>query len=203
MPFGFGKKEEAEGDSNTSNVELDDSGEIKKIAQRLDPDEKVLIVARQSRVKPGGSMMTPSIIFATNKRLLIRDPSMLGLRESVEDLTYANITSARLQKGVFSSSIMLRAAGLSTLSEKKMNWIAFAKGSNEGEIDAIPKDKAEKIVEIIKKGIEEAKSAQSAPRAPQSSVADELAKLAKLKAEGVISDAEFQALKAELLSKKN
>ncbi len=146
-------------------------------------------------------MMTPSIIFATDKRLLIRDPSMLGLRESVEDLAYSNITSARLQKGVFSSSIMLRAAGLSTLSEKKMNWLVFAKGSNEGEIDAIPKDKAEKIVEIIKKGIEAAKSTQAAP-ATQSSIADELAKLAKLKSEGIISDAEFQVLKAELMSKK-
>jgi hypothetical protein len=47
---------------------------------------------------------------------------------------------------------MLRAAGLSTLLEKKMNWLVFSKGSNEGEIDPIPKDKAERIVEIIKKG---------------------------------------------------
>src|SRR5439155_7273099 len=134
--------------------------EIKKIAQRLDPDEKVLVVARQSRIKPGGSMMTPSIIFATDKRLLIRDPSMLGLRESVEDLAYSNITSARLQKGLFSSSIMLRAAGLSPPSEKKMNGLGFAKGSNEGETDAIPTERAEKIVESIKKGMETGKSAQ-------------------------------------------
>jgi len=145
-------------------------------------------------------MMTPSIIFATNKRLLIRDPSMLGLRESVEDLAYSNITSARLQKGVFSSSIMIRAAGLSTLSEKKVSWLVSAKGSNEGEIDAIPKDKAEKIVDIIKKGIESAKSSQVAPAA-KSSIADELAKIAKLKADGVISDEEFQALKQDLLKK--
>ena len=145
-------------------------------------------------------MMTPSIIFATNKRLLIRDPSMLGLRESVEDLAYSNITSARLQKGVFSSSIMIRAAGLSTLSEKKVSWLVSAKGSNEGEIDAIPKDKAEKIVDIIKKGIESAKSSQAAPAA-KPSIADELAKIAKLKADGVISDEEFQALKQDLLKK--
>lgn len=200
MPFGLEKKEEAA--TNIDSKDADDADEIKKISQRLDPDEKVLVIAKQSRIKPGGSMMTPSIIFATNKRLLIRDPSMLGLRESLEDLPYSNITSARLQKGVFSSSIMLRAAGLSTLSEKKTNWLVFSKGSNEGEIDAIPKEKAERIVEIIKKGIEEAKSAQSSPRPAQSSIADELAKLAKLKADGVISDAEFQALKSELMSKR-
>lgn len=201
MPFGFGKKEETPASSD--NKEIDDADEIKKIASRLDSDERVLVVAKQSRIKPGGSMMTPSILFATNKRLLIRDPTMLGLRESIEDITYSNITSARLQKGVFSSSIMLRAAGLSTLSEKRMSWLVFAKGSNEGEIDAIPKDKAEKIVEIIKKGIDEAKSTQTSPKPTQSSIADELTKLAKLKAEGVISDEEFQTLKAELMSKKS
>jgi len=204
MPFGFGKKEEIP--FKTDITDKDELDEIKKIAERLDTDEKVLVVAKQSRVKPGGSMMTPSVILATDKRLIIRDPSALGLRQSVEDITYANITSARLQKGVFSSSIMLRAPGLSTMAEKQFNWIAFAKGSNEGEIDAIPKEKAEKIVDIIKVGIEKAQAAKVSTTTivnqQQTSIADELGKLAKLKSEGVISDAEFQSLKAELLSKK-
>ena len=199
MPFGRNKKEEVI--FKTDITDKDELDEIKKVAERLDPDEKVLVVAKQSRVKPGGSMMTPSIIFATEKRLIIRDPSALGLRQSVEDITFASITSARLQKGVFSSSIMLRAAGLSTLSEKKFNWIVFARGSNEGEIDAIPKDKAEKIVEIIKKGIERSHAAAAVHQ--QTSVADELTKLAKLRTDGVISEEEFQTLKAELMSKKS
>lgn len=201
MPFGFGRKEEIPFKTNiTDKDELD---EIKKIAERLDQDETVLAVAKQSRIKPGGSITTPSIIFATDKRLIIRDPSALGLRQSIEDITYSNITSARLQKGVFSSSIMLKAPGLSTMSEKKLNWIAFAKGSNEGEIDAIPKDKAEQIVEIIKKGIERAQTAKTAPTIvnQQASVADELAKLAKLKEQGILSDAEFQQMKMELIKK--
>ena len=201
MPFGFGKKEEIP--FKTNLTDKDDLDEIKKIAERLDEDETVLAVAKQSRVKPGGSITTPSIIFATDKRLIIRDPSALGLRQSIEDITYSNLTSARLQKGVFSSSIMLKAPGLSTMSEKKLNLLAFSRGSNEGEIDAIPKEKAEVIVEIIKKGIEKAQAAKSAPTIvnQQSSIAEELAKLAKLKEQGVLSDAEFQQMKMELIKK--
>ena len=66
-----------------SSEELD---EIKKIEDRLDSDEQVIIVARQSRFKPGGSLVTtPNIIFATSKRLILRNPTMLGLRENIED----------------------------------------------------------------------------------------------------------------------
>lgn len=201
MPFGFGKKEEVP--FKTGLTDKDDLDEIKKIAERLDVDETVLAVAKQSRIKPGGSITTPSIIFATDKRLIIRDPSALGLRQSIEDITYSNLTSARLQKGVFSSSIMLKAPGLSTMSEKNFNWMAFAKGSNEGEIDAIPKDKAEAIVEIIKKGIEKAQAAKTAHTIvnQQSSVADELAKLAKLKEQGVLSETEFVQMKQNLMNR--
>jgi hypothetical protein len=115
MPFGFGKKEDAP--FKTEISDKDELGEFKKIAERLDPDEKVLLVAKQSRVLPGGSMAAPNTIFAADKRF-IRDPSALGLRQSVEDLTFDKITSARLEKGVFSSTIVVRAPGFSTMAER-------------------------------------------------------------------------------------
>lgn len=201
MPFGFsGKKEEVPFRTDITNK--DELDEIKKIAERLDPDETVLVVAKQSRGRPGGSVFTPNVVFATDKRLLLLDPSALGLRQSIEDIPYEVITSARLQKGVFSSSIIIRAPGFSTMSQKRLNLMSFAQGSDEGEIEAISKEKAEQILEIIKKGIEKSKLAKTTVAAPQSSIADELKKLAALKAEGVISEAEFQNLKADLMSKK-
>jgi hypothetical protein len=51
----------------------------------LNPDEKVLLVARQSRIKPGGSLHTPNIIYTTDRRIIIRDPYMLGIKENVVD----------------------------------------------------------------------------------------------------------------------
>jgi hypothetical protein len=47
----------------------------------LNPNEEVLVVARQSRLKPGGSAFTPNIVFGTDRRIIIKDPTKLGLRE--------------------------------------------------------------------------------------------------------------------------
>ena len=58
--------------------------EIKRVEQMLEAAETIKTVARQSRIMPGGSLVTPNIIFATNKRLIIRDPTMLGLRAGIE-----------------------------------------------------------------------------------------------------------------------
>lgn len=183
-------------------TDRDDLSEIKKIADHLDGDETVLVVARQSRVMPGGSLTTPNIIFATDKRLIIRDPRSLGLRQSIEDISYDRITSARLDEGVLSSSIILRAPGLSTIAEKKLDGIAMGIDSNEGQIEAIPKDKAKKIIEAINQGIQRSR----APPATivnnnQASVADELDKLARLREQGVLSETEFLHMKQELLKK--
>ena len=53
-----------------------------------------------------------------------------------------------------------------------------------------------KVVSHLKKGNV---AATPTPSAPQGSVADELTKLAKLKAQGIITQAEFDKKKSELL----
>jgi len=194
----FGNKDKAE-KINTALTDREELAEIKKIVDHLDKDETVLVVARQSRIKPGGSLTTPNIIFATDRRLIIRDPRSLGLRQSIEDISYDRITSARLDQGVLSSSIILRAPGLSTIAEKKIDGIAMGNDSNEGQIEAIPKDKAEKIVEVINQGIQRSRMPTIVNN--NSSVADELDKLAKLREKGVLSEEEFLQMKRELLKK--
>ena len=56
----------------------------------------------------------------------------------------------------------------------------------------------EASMEHSKRMIEQASSKMSGP---QTSIADELTKLAKLKEQGVISEAEFQQMKSELIKK--
>jgi hypothetical protein len=75
----------------------------------------------------------------------------------------------------------------------------MGRDSNEGQIEAIPKDKAEKIVEAINKGIQRSRAPTTVVN--EASVADELAKLAKLKEQGVLSEEEFLLMKDELLKK--
>ena len=102
MPFGFGKKDESQVHFITDITDREELEEIRKIANRLDQDEKILFVAKQSRMKPGGSALaTPNIVFATDKRVIIRNPTMLGMRENIEDIPYYNMTSVKLEK-VFS-----------------------------------------------------------------------------------------------------
>jgi hypothetical protein len=182
MPFGLGKKEQAS--FTTDVIDKDELEEIQRIAHRLEANERVVIVAKQSRFKPGGSKMSPDTIFVTDKRIIIRNPSALGMRENVESITFDKITALELERGMMSSTVKLRASGY------------------QGDIDAIAKEKAEKIAQYIRDAMDRAKKASSAPSGgSQLSVADELAKLAKLKEQGILSDTEFLQMKQELLKK--
>ena len=78
-PFGFGKKGQPQS-FTTDITDKEDLQEIKGIAEMLNPNEEVFVVARQSRIKPGGSAFTPNIVFGTDRRIIIKDPTMLGLR---------------------------------------------------------------------------------------------------------------------------
>ena len=64
----------------------DELNEIEKIKNMLNPNEKVLLVARQSRFLPGGSALTPNVVIATDRRIIIRDPYDLGFRSEIVDI---------------------------------------------------------------------------------------------------------------------
>lgn len=209
MTFRFGKKDQSEVHFSTDNItDKAELEEIRKIANRLDRDEKVRFVAKQSRMKPGGSALaTPNIVFATDKRVIIRNPTMLGMRENIEDIPYDKMTSVKLEKGVFSSTILIRAPGLSEMSRvsKHSGLIAWGRGE-DGQIDALSKDKGERLFTIIREGIDGTKKAAAQSSTTivnhqQISIADELTKLATLKQQGIISEIEFTQMKQDLLKK--
>ena len=99
--------------------------QVNKIRHRLDNGEQVQFIARQSKHRPGGSFTTPDTIFVTNKRIVIRDPSLLGVRENVVSVSYDKITSIELERGVFSSKIIIRAPGfadeMEAIQKKRQN----------------------------------------------------------------------------------
>ena len=216
MPFGFRKKGEEEQRPIVTNVtDKEELEEIKKISNMLNANEEVFVVARQSRLKPGGSKFTPNIVYATDRRIIMRDPSMLGLREEVVDIPYDLISSVRFDKGVFSSTVIFTAPGLRSSGRlgliEKMAGAEFG-ANEEAAITAIPKDKAEDLVEVIRNGMDRQREVYQQPHAgidaatdsnntTPMSIADELAKLAKLKEQGVISEAEFQQMKQDLIKK--
>jgi hypothetical protein len=225
MPFGFG--DDKEGNPPPIKNPLinggSDSEEISKITEMLNPDERVLLVARQSRLKPGGSHFTPNIIYATDRRIIIRDPFMLGIKENVIDIPYDIITSIKLEKGLLSSTIRFKAPALmSSTRLGMMDSIVDGEDDQGGIIEAIPKKKAEDLLEIIRSGMQDSGGAKSAPSKKQKpytsellesnefsvpsnqavlSIVDELSKLAKLKEEGVLTEEEFKQMKQDLIRK--
>ena len=193
----FGKKNDKE-NSYTEITDKKALNEIEKIVDRLEDGEEILEVAKQSKIKPGGSNLTPNTVFATDRRLIIRNPSMLGARQNIESFDYDQITNIKLEKGLFSSTLVLSYPGMDRVASK-LSWGR----DDDGEIDAIPKDKAEKILKIVRNAIVEAKKESQKPMqiVQQTSTADELAKLAKLKEQGILSDDEFDKMKKDLISK--
>lgn len=158
--------------------------QVNKIRHRLDMGEQVQFIARQSKHRPGGSFTTPDTIFVTNKRIVIRDPSLLGVRENIVSVSYDKITSIELERGVFSSKIIIRAPGFAD------------------EMEAISKKAAEQIVQYVKNSMDKTKiESQKELLEVKESIADELLKLANLKEKGVLSDEEFLKMKKDLLNK--
>jgi hypothetical protein len=196
MPSGIDRREEEKGSTPSFITDITDENEleeIRRVANRLVKDEKVIFVAKQSRFKPGGSKGSPATLFVTSQRLIVRNPSMMGMRETFSSVNYDRISSLNVKKGVFSSTLKIMAEG-------------FA-----GDIDAIDKEKAEKILSYIEEKMNEATTSAVHSRTdttttttsnPQSSsAADELTKLARLKEQGILSEAEFNQMKQEILKK--
>lgn len=172
--------------------------EAKKIQGYIEPDEKVLLVARQSRIMPGGSITTPNTIFATNKKLLIRNPMMLGMRETVQVVPYTEITSVNLEKGLFSSEVTITAPGLTT----ELGRLFKLSRHGIAGIPAIPKEKAVRLVEIVKEGIKQAKASAERPSVTMvSTPVDELKKLKELLDMGAITQQEYEEKKKRLLER--
>jgi Bacterial PH domain len=173
-PFGFGKKDQPLS-FTTDITDKEDLQEIKEIAEMLNPNEEVFVVARQSRFKPGGSKFTPNVVFGTDRRIIIKDPSMLGLRENVVGIPYDMISSVRIDKGVFSSNIIFKAPGLINSGRRgKLDKMMEGYGDRsnlaeeEAKIKAIPKDKAEDLSEVIRNGMDKDREIYRHPQSEQS-----------------------------------
>ena len=183
--FGRNKKEDSELSFDLSKFEKKDKSEIERIKQILEASEIIKTVARQSRIMPGGSVVTPNIIFATNKRLIIRDPNTLGLRAGVESIPYSQINKVHLEKGAFTSELVMEVG-------------QFETGDNKQKIPAIPKKKATEILAIINEYVRNAQDFSTHVPNSQKTDDDPLTILKKRLAKGEITKEEYQDLKSAL-----
>ena len=183
---------------NNSDVSAEQN-EIDKIKDRLDDNESVVMSVRQSRVKPGGAAaINPNTIFVTQKRVIIRNPTRLGLGENIEEYFYQQITNIRLEKGMFSASLVFAIPGMTELSKTDRSLSLWGR-SAEGTIDAIPKDMAEKMYNYIREKISEAKAKKENSSQQQVPQSDDPLKILKTRyAKGEITKEEYDEMKKDL-----
>ena len=178
-----------------------DDGETSKILRRLDPDESIVMSVRQSRIKPGGAaIINPHTIFATEKRVIIRSPTRLGLGENIEVYDYSVIKGIHIEKGLLSSSVVFFVEGMSEISKQDRKWKVRGRTA-AGTIDAIPKAKAEALHRYVWAKIREAREqgANVAPAAPvPAQRVDPLKLLQTRYVNGEISRQEFLTMKEDL-----
>ena len=185
----------------TDITNKDELNEIEKIKNMLNPNEKVLLVARQSRFLPGGSALTPNVVIATDRRIIIRDPYDLGFRSEIVDIPYDVITSVKLMKGVLTSTILFKAPAL--VNKSKLGLLdedIAGEDDQDGAIQALPKGDAEDLLEIIRRGIQGYnKTNEPVVQVASMSIAEEINKLSKLKDQGIITATEFEEMKNRLI----
>ena len=187
---------------------------ITEISNMLEIDEKILIVT-QSKMRLIGLPFTYYVIYATDRRMIIRDISLHGLSDKTTRIPYSIITDVNCKDGLFSSCIKLRMS--QTLGGNELP-VLDRYGVTENEIDCIiehiPKEKAHELVKIVREMINKqelmAEENQTltgvnehifASLPSKDSPADELLKIARLKSEGVINEQEFIQLKQSIMDR--
>lgn len=132
---------------NISKFTENESREIMQMQNILEDSEQVILVATQSRVMPGGSIITPKTVFATEKRILFRDPKLLGIRAEIDSIPYSQINNVKLFDGAVTSKIKIESGNFNT--------------DDKGFINAIPKEKAAVLIGIINKNLTAAQNFRS------------------------------------------
>jgi hypothetical protein len=152
--------------------------------------EKILLVASQSKSVPGGAVSSPSKVYITTNRILFKNSGMFGLKANIIDVRYDEIATVMLKRGVFSTEILLKPRS----------------SSSKIVLPAVDKQVALQVSTFIQKGMRGEFATKAAPRqqvqvqqAPRPDPVVKLERLAEMRRGGMVSDAEFQILKEEMM----
>ena len=195
--------------------EEDELYKITEISSVLDINEKVLLVITQSKVRLVGLPFTSYVIYATDRRIIIRDISLNGLKENTVGIPYSLITDINRKEGFISARISLKVSRIRS-DEELPSLDEYGNTGNEYEwiIEHIPNSKALLLVNIVRAMINKweflSEEHQSVLDSNENGVtsfstlespADELFKIARLKNEGVINEEEFARLKQNIIER--
>ena len=174
------------------------------IQKQLLETETILLRVKQSRIGPGGSMLTPVSVYVTNMRVIHRKPIWAGLKSEIIVVNYQDIADIRLKRGIVHTDISFKT--------RFHTDDILIRGTNNGL--------AERANALVQQGIRHEHIGQTGSdninstvsavsgdpmnrtvRGPTAEQIDGLAKLADLRQKGALTEQEFHRLKTKLLEK--
>jgi hypothetical protein len=140
--------------ANANSIQREDHSyldRIRDIQRVLRRGEKVLAVALQPRMLPGGSYLIPNIIYATNERIIVFEQHSSDLGGGKVSIPYDMMASIKLEEGPYSTlAVKFELSALSNVAGLGMiHGIVGGRNRNERIIVAIPRAKAEELIEAI------------------------------------------------------
>src|ERR1044071_616378 len=100
----------------------------------LDPSEKLLLYMKQKKYHPAINIESIAI---TDKRVIFRKPSMLTIKKSYTDYSYADVLNVTMEKGPLRSTLNLNL---------KMD-------GTDLKVEDIPNESAQEAFKLIRQGI--------------------------------------------------
>jgi len=105
----------------------------------LGQDEKLLMYMKQKKYHPAINIESVAI---TDKRVIFRKPSMLTIKKSFTDYSYADILNVTIDTGPLRSTLNLN----------------LRLDGSDLKVEDIPKDEAQEAFKMIRQGIDNARS---------------------------------------------
>ena len=109
------------------------------LAGLLDPNETVVLYMKQKKYHPSINLESVAL---TDRRAIFRRPSMLGVKKSYTDYSYADILNVTLDKGLNRSTLKLN----------------LKQHGEDFSVEDIPNDLAQQAFKIIRAGIDQERS---------------------------------------------
>jgi Bacterial PH domain/Short C-terminal domain len=152
--------------------------EVKRLATHLWEGERVELMAQGQRPNHASA----GLVVLTDRRLLFVKEGMFG-RSNTEDFPFEKISGVEWSSGMATGTLTVSAMG------------------NEAKIKSVNKDDGKELTDLLRSRTSGAQQAAAAPSSGQGDIPDQLKKLAELRDAGIVSGAEFEAKKADLLSR--
>ncbi|WP_439506232.1 PH domain-containing protein [Sediminibacterium sp.] len=180
---------------------------LPKVQEYCTSNEEVQYIAVQK--KTIGVNFSPDCIALTNKRIILIRPKSFGLSLDFKDFSWLNVADVHMKEGVFGATITIRTtSGQTDIMEdipkaQARRLYRFAQEMEETKKEERRQRDLEDKRAIAGGGIT-INTPSHQPQATAAPVEDPMEKLSKLKSMldmGILTQAEFDAKKADILSK--